>query len=133
MDDDWERAVSFTVTEALTFGYVDIIDLLVEIFGEMIPQHPNNFSWTHHFHYDLEKSVFINLEPNWISWTKSVVIFTNSSYASAYCGHIECVKYYLEMGFDPTIPDESGVSPIEAAYDNDNFEMVQLLAKPSNH
>ena len=52
--DDWERAVSLTVTEALTFGYADIIDLSVEIFGEIIPPNPNNFSWTHHFHYDLE-------------------------------------------------------------------------------
>ena len=43
---------------------------------------------------------------------------------------LECVKYYLETGADPTIPNESGVSPIEAAYDNDNFEMVQLLASP---
>ena len=48
------KAVNFTVTEALTFGYVDIIDILVEIFGKMIPQHPNNFSWTHHFHYELK-------------------------------------------------------------------------------
>ena len=130
--DDWERAASLTVTEALTFGYADIIDLSVEIFGEIIPPNPNNFSWTHHFHYDLEIVKRLHDFGAEIEFLNKVGGGFNSTplYASAYCGHIECVKYYLETGADPTIPNESGVSPIEAAYDNDNFEMVQLLASP---
>ena len=98
----------------------------------MIPLNDARYSWTHYFHYDLEIVKRLHKFGIELDFLNRVGGYFNSTplYASAFCGYIDTVKYYLEIGADPTIPDDVGVSPIENVYEEDNIEMVKLLASP---
>lgn len=132
LDEDWQKGVIFTVAEALECGYLEIIDLIFEIFGEMIPYSSGPSSWTHKFHYDLKIVKTLHRFGAELDFLNKVGGMFDSTplCASVKCNQPENVKYFLEMGSDPTIPDHYGVTPIEEAYFYDYFEIVKLLATP---
>ena len=42
-------------------------------------------------------------------------------------GREEVIKYLVDMGADPNITDEEGMTPITIAHKNDNVNIINIL------